>query len=533
MGGSTVNQFFRQYWAKLLFLLLIFAAVLRMGNMFAALEYDEIWTMTYFSSKGVTDIFTELALPNNQPMNSLLVKFAMQLEVPVWGIRLHSFISGLLAVLLMIPLGTIFGGSRRAGFWSGLFLTFCLPAAAYSQSARGYELQLMFLLLYANGLAFCHFKKWRIWAPAAMLVGGVCSILTLPTSAIYLGVITLSVFLLRPRMPGKAVIAVLAAGVIFSGLWYGLNLKQFQSGQQFGTVISSFREFGVFCLNTLEPLIPLLWLPFIISGAILAPRKRSAVLLGGVVCVLVSALVTRGGPPRVYIPLTLWASLICGSGVDHLCRKLSPGLRVLAAVAAVCCCAAAFYYDSDHWKAVDWYALFDKGSSQSEDTLVIYSGTAGFPVMWNNQPKSLEDNAARIAKAGELRRLFCVSGGGSLNGVDSSFNEQQIKLRTMGVKDPYGMSYGLERITVPAAGDEIIVLTVSEEKAVDRIISDSIVRTGEFLRLNIFFEQVSADGKVSVIRGGKVKTPELFNWRELPENILIFKLTGTGSAEKI
>ena len=520
-----MKRFFQEYWSKLLFLLLIFAAALRMGNLFGALDYDEIWTMSYFSSRGIKAIFTELALPNNQPLNSLLVKFAMLLELPFWGIRLHSLAAGVLAVMLIIPLGRILTGSRNAGFWSGVFLAFSAPAAVYSQLARGYELQLFFLLLFADGLAFCRFKKWRYLAPAALIAGGVGSILTLPTSVIYLGVITCSVFIIRPRLPGKAVIAVLLGGVIFSAVWYGVNFRQFQSGQQFGNVISSHLEFFKFAFNTLDPLIPLAWCPFLIAGLISLPNRKAATVFGGIICVLLTALLTRGGPARVYIPLVAWTALLCGAGTDQICRKLSARMGAAAACIAVCCCAVGFYYGLPAWNPPDWYGIFDAGSSKSEDTLVVYSGTSGFPVMWNNQPKSLEDNAARITNADKLQKLFCFAEPGILNGVNSAFNEQQIKLDVKGVKEVEGTVYGLKPLAQPAAGDEVILLTVNEEKSIDSTIAGNISKTGDFLRLNVFFEQPSADGRVNVIRGGRIKDPALFKWENLPETIKIFKIT--------
>ena len=76
-----MKLFLKLYWKKLLLLLILFGCATRVGNMFAALDYDEIWTMTYFSSKGIKAIFTELSLPNNQVLNSLCVKGIMMLEL--------------------------------------------------------------------------------------------------------------------------------------------------------------------------------------------------------------------------------------------------------------------------------------------------------------------------------------------------------------------------------------------------------------------------------------------------------------------
>lgn len=511
------------YWKKLLLLLILFGCATRVGNMFAALDYDEIWTMTYFSSKGIKAIFTELSLPNNQVLNSLCVKGIMMLELPFWSIRLHSFAAGVLAILLLIPIGFKVGRSRGAGFWSALFLLFSAPAAAYSQLARGYELQLFFLLLYTWGLLYVPEKKYHCYALGAIAAGGLGAVLTLPTSVIYLGVITLGIFILRPRLPGKDVLVLLGAGVVFCGLWYGINLEQFRAGQQFGTVIDSRRSFFNFALTTLDGLLPLLWCPFLVLGLMLLSCRRGAVLLGMMFAVLFSALITRGGPVRVYIPLVACAALLCGTGADRFCRKAGKKWP-LAALIVLLCAAGGFYFNIKKWTHTDWYELFARGKAQSEETLVIYSGTNGFPVMWNNQPASLEDNAARIAFP-VLKKMLCFTSGSVLNGVDEKFNETTLPLKVKGVPAAGGFLYGLEMISVPRDGDEIILITSKEEKSIDSTLYAGIAKTGKFLRLNIFFEDNAASDTVSCIRGGIVEKSALFNWqKEVPESMKLYRI---------
>ena len=524
-----MNRFLKLYWKKLLLLLFLFALVIRTGNLFAALDYDEIWTMTYFSSKGIKAIFTELALPNNQPVNSLLVKGALLLELPLWGIRLHSLISGVLAVMLMVPIGIKLGGSRGAGFWSALFLLCSAPAVGYSQLARGYGLQLFLLLLYTWGLLSVSDPKKHFWALGAMALGGAGAVLTLSTSVIYLGVITLGGFILRPRLPGKDVLVLLGAGILFCGLWYGINFEQFREGQQFGTLIDSHKAFFTFAFTTLDPLIPLSWCPFLVAGVLLLPRKKSAVLVGGMALVLLSALVTKGGGPRVYIPLAAAAALLAGIGTDRLCRKLK-NKAFLPALAALACGAIGFQANLPHWIPPDWYALFAKGKAQDQETLVIYSGTNGFPVMWNNQPHSLEDNSARM-NAVPLRKMVCFTGDAQLNGVDAKFNEASLPLKKRGVPLSGGFLYALESISVPNAGDEIILITLNEDKSFDKSLFEKISPAGEFLRLNIFFEENANKDTVSCIRGGIVKEPSLFNWKELPESVRLYRINPFNNKE--
>lgn len=518
-----MKGFFRLYWPKLLLLLLLFAAALRITHLFSALDYDEIWTMSYFSSKGLKAIFTELSLPNNQPLNSLCVKLALGAELPLWGIRLHSLAAGILAVFLMIPIGLKIGGSRRAGFWSAFFLCCSAPAALYSQQARGYELQLFFLLLYTWGLLYSSSRKFQFLAPAAAAAGGVCAILTLPTSVIYLGCITAGFFVLRPRLPGKALCAVLLGGILFSALWYGINFSQFRTGQQWGEVISSHKGFFTFAFKTLDSLIPLSWCPFLIGGICFLSRRKGAVLAGGILLVLLTALVTRSGPPRVYMPLAAAAALLCGAGMDQLLLKLKKFKGAVAA-AAVLCAVGGFYFNQTAWAVPDWYALYARGKSRSPDTLVVYSGTNGFPVMWNNQPDSLEENAARLRYSG-LKKLLCFTGNKVLNGVDAKFNEAQLPLKNQGRSTDGGFLYGLEEITVPADGDEVILITLEEEKAVDQALMQEIEKCGKFLRLNIFFEQNRNSAKISILRGGVISKSSGFDWKKLPSAVRLYRIT--------
>ena len=518
-----MTLFLKLYWQKLLLLLVLFACATRLGNIFDALDYDEIWTMTYFSTKGIKAIFTELSLPNNQILNSLFVKGIISLELPLWCIRLHSFAAGILAVVLMIPIGIRLGRSRGAGFWSALFLLCYAPAAAYSQLARGYELQLFFLLLYTWGLLFAGDKKYALYALCAAGAGGVGAVLTLPTSVIYLGVITLCAFAAHPRMPEKKLLFLLGAGLVFCGIWYGINLDQFRSGQQFGSVIASHKAFFSFAFTTLDTLIPLLWCPFLIGGLLLMPRRRGAIIAFGMLLVLLSALVTRGGPPRVYIPLGAFAAFICGAGVDRICRKLGKKW-FLGALGALLCCAGGFYFNIKQWTPPDWYALFAKGKAQAENTLVIYSGTNGFPVMWNNQPHSLEDNAARIG-APYLEKLLCFTANSSLNGVDEKFNEAALPLKAKGTPADGGFLYTLEAISAPADGDEVILVSCKTDKTVDSVVFKGISQTGRFLRLNIFFEDNSNSEEISCIRGGIIEKSSSFNWKELPGTMRLYRIT--------
>ncbi len=521
-----MNGFFRRYWKKLLWALCLLALAGRFGGLFAALDYDEIWTLEFFSGKPISYIFTALALPNNHCLNSLFVKIAVDAGLPLWGIRLHSWIAGALSVLLMAGLGARLGGSRGAGFWSGFFLLCSAPCAVYAAQARGYGLQLFFLLLAAWGMTVNGQRRWRFAAPAAVAVGGLGSVLTLPTSVLFLGALVLGNFIVRPRLPGKVLGSVLIAGALFCLVWYGVNLKQFQSGQQFGTPISGAGGMVKFAFVTLEKLIPLEWCLFLIPGVLRAPRRLGPAVLCGMTAVLLSAFITRGGPVRVYIPLAAGAALLCGIGADRLCRfalRYGQTAVIGASAAALALGTAGLVRELPRWRSPDWYALFEQGARLKEDTLAVYSGTGGFPVMWNNRPRSIEENAARIAGSAGLKRLFLFSGD-HLNGVDLNFSEAQIRLATPGTPGEGGSLFALEKTDAPVPGDELLIITCDWEKALDTAFAAELAQAGDFLRLNIFFEDNPVPGRLSVIRGGRLKKAGVIDWKNLPGQVNLFRL---------
>ena len=55
--------------------ILLLAAILRIKGLFSELQYDEIWSLQYFIPLDVFKILTDLALPNNHPVNTLILKF--------------------------------------------------------------------------------------------------------------------------------------------------------------------------------------------------------------------------------------------------------------------------------------------------------------------------------------------------------------------------------------------------------------------------------------------------------------------------
>ena len=242
-------------WQLLVLLIIAIAALFRFQNIFSALEYDEIWTLENFSRLGIYKLLTELALPNNQPLNSLFVNLIVSLGGPVWAIRLHSFIAGVLLLPLAGFIAYVLSGKNKfAALATMFFMAFSAPDMVYSSLARGYALQVFFLALYAAGLAaagaFRPQGKYRFLPECSMALGGICAILTLPTSVVYLGAITLAAWLVHPVKPPRSLLVVLGGGVVFTLFWCLFNYQQLNAARVWGSKISSFADFYGFLAVT-------------------------------------------------------------------------------------------------------------------------------------------------------------------------------------------------------------------------------------------------------------------------------------------
>ena len=130
--------------------ILLAALGLRFSMFFAPLEYDEIWTLERFSTLSVWQILTDLATPNNHPLNTLFVKlWSHCFDIPQL-IRLHSLVFGMISVALTGVLAHGLFRSRVAALFSMLFIAADAAAVCYSDLARGYSAQLCFLLLFVR-----------------------------------------------------------------------------------------------------------------------------------------------------------------------------------------------------------------------------------------------------------------------------------------------------------------------------------------------------------------------------------------------
>ena len=303
--------------------LLLIGVLLRIAGLQTRnLEYDEIWTFAHYVKLPFGEMFSDLATPNNHPLNSLVIKYFKLLDLPqLLQIRLGVFLAG---ILLLIVTGL---GLRRLtrslpGICCGvLLLALNIPLIRYSQTARGYEFQALFTVCVMFSLLFFEMDLKQplrriLWA-ALFLIAGIATCVSVTSGVIFVTALAFSYGVLFTdwrnwRDPGKWMEKkeLWIAFLLFAGfvlLWYGLNYSTLAKGQSFGNTVTSPGKFLAFAWHTIAELPLTLTIPLSLAGTVLLkePFQRRIAVMGllSTLLVLLSALVFKAGDSRVYIPL--------------------------------------------------------------------------------------------------------------------------------------------------------------------------------------------------------------------------------------
>ncbi len=408
-----------------LLLALLFAGVLlRIAGIASPLDYDEIWTLTHFAPMPAMQIFQDLALPNNQPLNTLGVKWMASLTDTAYLIRVPALLAGLGSLLLFPFIAFYLCRSRRGAIAATAIFAVSQPAVAYAQQARGYSIQLFFLLLFAAGLiADRHFRPKRFprLPEAAVLLGGAGAVLTLPTSILYLAPMGLWWLCVRRHELRKhrPMLVALGAGAVLTLLWYLLNYQAFRAGQVWGIPITSAEGFFRFVGETVWKLETPLVLFFFAVGFLTSFRRaRWFALL--IAIPLLAALATNGGGARTYLPLVACFAIPAGMGVEALCRRF--GSRGIAAPILLLAVTAGFVAENrlrpDVWAPRDWIALFERVRQLPLEALAVLPASDGYPYGWNNGDNALSDQSLRLDNRAVDRALASIGGNGEVSGID-------------------------------------------------------------------------------------------------------------------
>ncbi len=397
--------------------ILALALFWRIGRLFGGLEYDEIWTLTNFSIMPVSEIFTRLALPNNHPLNTLLVKIFYFGRECAWTIRLVPLFCGIGTVWLTGVLAKkLFG--RTAGVIAMFFTAFSAPLIYYSQTARGYSMQLFLLLVFA----ICVFsmnktdrpEKCSFLPEAGALLSGAAAVLALSTSAIYLSLISLAALVsgaiqLRHDERSEKLrkmwsLVTLALLGMFILVWGTVNFRELAAGRSWGTPVGSLHEYLKWSAVTLEKLG--IGIVAVIAAAAALwnrkSRKNAACILVMMALILFSALFTNAGPERTYLVLVLCGALLYGAGAETFCTAAGKSRRVKLLVCAAFGAVASWNYASalKYFSPADFAAVGRECSALPEEILIVHRAAAGYPLDWNCGKMIRHDTLKRVAGAG-------------------------------------------------------------------------------------------------------------------------------------
>lgn len=481
---------------------LILAAALLVrfvGMAFSPLEYDEIWTLENFSNLSVGRIFTDLALPNNHPLNSLFVKLWSAFVAQPQYIRLHSLVSGALSVALAGVLARGFFRSRSAALWSMFFMALSAPAAVYSGLARGYSLQLCFLLLFSCGLAWSgelrRFVPGRALPEIAMILGAAGAVLSVPSAPIFLAAAVVSSAVLRRRLPKRSVVSALALAALASAGYLAYNFSALREAQNWGLSLGTFGEWREFLAALFVRFVPAAALPLIASAALL-DRKRSLVLLLCAILIVGSAAVFRAGPPRAYLPLCVLVALCCGRGVQLALRQAGyrRGRAFVSVLTLLAVLAGYLGYaqQEKRWEITDYWKWFDSVRHEPAATVVVFPAAEGYPLCWNNRPELVNDHLRRLncGDPGE-RTLLVFSGPGRIGGMLPDGTGTELVMPFPGeARELDGRTARLYRLIPgdPAPGEPLlIILPPVPERLLRQLLGELSARRIRFVSLNPFF----------------------------------------------
>ncbi|WP_288592233.1 hypothetical protein [uncultured Victivallis sp.] len=425
------TRFFRLLWIGTL----LVGALLRISGLFSSLEYDEIWTLESFAPQPLSVIFTDLALPNNHPLNTLGVKLCIACFDNPCLIRLPALLTGLGSLLLFPVVAFLWTRRRGAALAATFFFAFSHMAIGYAAQARGYGLQLFFLLLFCAGLQLSgryRPKRYRHLPEAMVFLGGAGAVLTLPTSILYLAPAALlgwHCWRKRP-FPCQPLKIVLAAGVVLTAGWYLLNYHALRAAQVWGTPVTGAGQFLTLVSDTLlhlnGPVVLLL-----ASAGILLRFRRAWPLLVITAIPFLSAIATNAGGVRVYLPLVVPGALLAGMGLEAIYRRFSAKRRRLAAGFTICLVGLFLlnWYDTaPQYKAQDWFSLYDQIRKLSPEYMIALDAGDGYPYTWNNMPNAYKDYDLRLRNTMSQRELISFLPPNHLNGTDRHGASQRFQL---------------------------------------------------------------------------------------------------------
>ena len=357
-------------------------------------EYDEIWTLAHYVQIPVAQIFSDVATPNNHVLNSLGIKFfASWVPNIVLAMRLPALLAFAgLGILLYRAVRQLL--TENAARFTVLALVLLDGMILhYAETARGYLPQVFFLFGVFYSLCCFHSdgEKQRVSYAVFWLVCALGSCLSGSSGVVLTAILTGVWGLLHvPFRSGPAKIwreyrPLILAGLswsVFVLFWYGSNYSKFAQGRaNFGETFSSPGQFLNYSFQLLRATGMLIPLTVLLIGAVrFRGEKTVREFLWIIVTVLLtlgSALVTKGGPVRVYLPLVPVVFFGAGMVLDEILKRYGKPKKYAMVIFLIVLIPAVLYSEPRRLDSADpdLGTVFSEIRKLGVDILAVYRPT--------------------------------------------------------------------------------------------------------------------------------------------------------------
>lgn len=517
-----------KFTAKQLFTaILLLALFLRLPGFFASLAYDEIWTLLNFAPLSPGEVLFSLELPNNHPLNTLAVKFihGVFTALPPEFIRLFSLLAGLGSIVLAGLIAQRFG-KDKACCWSMFFMAVAAPLIVYSSQARGYSMQIFFLLLYCYG-AICSAEAKpqtvKTIAVAILLtsIGALGTVMTVASGAIFLLAVTLLLWGSNDwKKPQYSCIAAVTTAGILSLTYILLNLPELLAARSWGSSTDTFGSYFYWLGDTFFRLLLLGALPLAGYWLWKMPKRRRIAHGIFALTIALSALFTNAGPHRVYLPLTVYWAILGGLGAEKFFGLFNGSKRNLAALLIILLTLLdSMLLAMPFWKISDYYPLHIQSKQLPESALLIYPAADTYPLLFNSSGDAAARYAQSLSQHPAQRLLLIADSPDKIIGSDRAHNQRSLpflKGRKLSIANYPVMEYQLERLRSALPLNEYIIALIppqANKSAVEQLEKELLKNIGQekSLLLNLWLNHALLPDGREFHGGLYLLTPDALN----------------------
>ena len=482
------------------------------------LTYDEYWSLYNFTPLGVGDVLTDLSLPNNHPLNTLFMKLFTDGEVAVSAVLLRSLslICGALIPCFCGMLAYKWSSENRetAFLCASLLAFFSVPLVVYSGLARGYALQLFFILLCLWAMSRAKEHPWQ--SAFFTAVGGIGCFLSVSSGALFLPSLAIGYLVYSAPAERKSPAMWCAAGVTaLCGItFYWINRDALATGQTWGMSIDSVPAFGKFLLVSGVALAAVPALAATLPAWIFQKKRLWAA--GLLFLPFVLSIFTNGGPARCYLYLPAAIAVSGGIGLAEVGIRFKGRETRYPVLAAVILGAAGFFIQLNDWRVADHVAEFNESMAElPSGVLPVYRASAGYPIVCGSD----QDKIKRLIFISSWHAFDQVAvfdcKDGIFNGLDEKFSEAEIDTGRSGRLVKYGglscRQYDLYQTEKLEKAESYIIHIRSTAE-----ITELLDKYGDMLYLNAW---LTADAKIAVF-----KCAESVPSGVLPDDVVIFRI---------